>query len=888
MDWSRIEDRHKSLVRFLVRSGDNLSWAKIPAVLKLSIGVASAVFDQGSECQKIGIVFPRSFDAAFWVAAGFVLNMMEKDFLPAIEQLPPFSIGQKLFLDNQFVVQYDGELKINDQRFIWLRQGGPSTRLTLELRERLRLQPLKNTKKPLTKPRSIPPPPLHFLDQILGIKSYGNRSIFHNRAILVSVLKKAREFASDTFLCPSNRGKEESGNEASLIELFQWGGIDREGVSEPWHQHQVDVEPVLYVASDLSSVREHLRSHSHSTPLIILDGEDSFYRDLDALDEITDTGCPVIAVLEHAEKDSVKLLNNRSFRVWAWSEKEIGEIQTLMEKDIPGQEASFHQFQRALRNYARQIINDVECSNSPIQDAACKLETLSSELASNPEHVKAIQGELYGCLLSLCRLLCPVGYAGAEEWLRRISKHVQRIESELSRNVIWFSKTAHSVANELLIDLKRILCKEAEDEHGKPEVLQELISGSLGKTIAVILSDSNEIKFTAKYWREHLGSFSTANFCCPLTINSNVDYSRIIVCGWLGTQKMRDILDSCLAPEITILTFPFERAWLHSAMRRWKQTGISVLKKSEKMKFLKLGESEFPVEEEAQIIPETEEGKKSFDINEFELRLRFYRRKALAEKVAGGQDTVEARLIELSEDRFAFLTETHRIPVVTDFVTGKAGESDEIPRRKVSELKIGDHVIFREGSQGDLIREIADEGLKKAGKTHLREVAGLWKRVLRKFIEVQVPTIAEKMGIKDFGWEGSFWIAATFLKEKGCNRHPQTIRNWLTDDDLIGPRNERDLDMILQVTADSELDSRLEEVRRAIKEVRGAHIAASHFLVRRLLTILPQHLEAITSESLKIEVEGIGRAIVTQVNDIGAEVISVDSSKANRLLREEI
>jgi hypothetical protein len=739
----------------------------------------------------------------------------------------------------------------------------------------------------LTKPRSILPPPLHPLDRILEIKSYGNRSIFHNRAILVSVLKKAREFADHAFLRPSNGGQGTSGDEASLIELFQWGGIDREGVSGAWRPHQVDVEPVLYVASDLTSVREHFRSGSHSSPLIILDGEDSFQRDLDALDEITDAGCPVIAVLEQAEIESVKLLNDRSFRIWSWSNKEIREIHTLMEKGIPSHDAPFHQFQRALQNYAGQTINEVQCSSQVIQDAAHKLETLSLELSFGSENGRIVQGELYGCLLSLCRLLCPVRYAGAEEWLQKMLKHIQRIEGDLSRNVIWFSKTAYSVANELINDLKKILSIEGGDERGKPEVFREVISGSTGNTIVVIVSSSNEIDFTRNYWKEHLGSFSNVHFCCPLTVNSHIDYSRIIVCGWLGSQKMRSILDSYLAPEITILTFPFERAWFHSAVRRWRQTGISVLNKSEKMKLLKLGESEIPAEEDVEERPEMEEGKKSFDINEFELRLRFYRRNALAERVSGGEDTVKARLVEFSEDRFAFLTETHRIPVVTDFFTGKAGESDEIPRRRVSELKIGDHVIFREGSQGDLIREMADEGLKKAGKTHLREVTGLWKKALRKFIENQVPTIAENLGIKDFGWEGSFWIAATFLKEKGCNRHPQTIRNWLTDEDLIGPRNERDLDMILQVTADGELDSRLEEVRRAIKEVRGAHIAASHFLVKKLLALLPQHLESINSGSLKIEVE-VGRVLVLQVDDIESEAITVDISKANRLLREEI
>jgi hypothetical protein len=893
MDWaqviSKIENRHKSLSRLCVKSKDGLLLSKIPSILTFSVGIASAIFEDNSKYRKLVLVFPRSFDSAFWIAVGFVLTMMEEDFLPSIEQLPPFLRGQRLLLDNRFVVEYDCEEIIGNQRFIWLRQGGPSTRLTMPLRERLRLQPV-TTQKPLTKPRSIQPPSLHPLDHLLQIQSYGNRSIFRNRAILVSVLKQAREFASNTFVGASKGNQQESAEIVSLTDLFQWGAIDREGVSEPWHQHQVDAEPVLYVAFDLSSVRENLRSCSHSSPLIILDGGGSFGHDLDALDEIVDTGHPVIAIMEQAEKEDVKLLYDRSFKVWVWSEKNVQEIHRVKEQEnITAQNSPFFHFQRALHNYGEQKISAVQCTTPLIQEVASKLETLGPELNSGLEDTRIIEMELYGCLLSLSRLLRPIGHSGATGWSKKIEKRIERIESEVIRNAIWLSKTSVTIINELITDLKRILSLNSVGENGKPEVLRELISGSSTKTTAVIVSDTDEVKFTEDYYRNHPGGFSSVHFCCPLTVKTNINYSRLIVCGWLGMQKMRRLLDNCFAPEVIVMTFPFEQVWLRSAMRRWKSSRVSVLKQSEKAKLLKFDTAEVPPDEKEEEGLKELEDKKVFDIGEFEHRLRVYRRKAFAEIAAGGEETVQGRLVELSDNRFAFLTETHRIPVVTDFYTGRADESEEIPLKIVSELRIGDRVIFREGSQSDLIREIADQGLSKAGRVHLREVAGLWKHALRRFIKVAIPVILEKIDAKykDIGLKDSLWIIAALLKEKGCNRHPQTIRNWLTDEHLIGPRSDRDLDLVLHVTGDNELKSRLEEVRRAIKEVRGAHKEASHYLVRKLLASLPQHLEHAGTESIKIEVEGFGRAIVIQVNDIAEEPINVASSKVNRLLREE-
>ena len=79
------------------------------------------------------------------------------------------------------------------------------------------------------------------------------------------------------------------------------------------------------------------------------------------------------------------------------------------------------------------------------------------------------------------------------------------------------------------------------------------------------------------------------------------------------------------------------------------------------------------------------------------------------------------------------LTETHRVRVVTHFVQGHGSDTDDVPAKTVDQLKPGDFVVFRTGTEGDIIRGYADLWLKKQRMGHMRDVAGLWRKALQEF-----------------------------------------------------------------------------------------------------------------------------------------------------------
>lgn len=881
---SEINQRHEYLFRLFVHSKNISTASKIPRILRISSALAADMAGGQTEHQRLAFLFPREFDSAVWIAVGAALGVIKSDFSGVIENLLPFSKGQKLLLDNKIIVEYDGNKTIQGQTFIWLKFGHQAWH-SLPINHKLRLQAV-DTKKPLSKPKSISTPSFSALDNLLNIQSFGNRKIFYNRIILVSLMGQTRNFSRDIFVSSSEKVEPDP-----LKDLFQWGSIDIEGNIEPWSSHQVEAEPVIAVASNLSGVREYFQSEHHVNPLIILDGSSSFLNNLDSLDDVLKTGCPVVSVMEQGEDEGIRLLSERSFKAWVWSKNEIRSL------ELPNSEAHYYKkdspfasFQRSIRNYAKRKIELVTCDDSLIQTTAEKLNTLTRKISHEKPDINTLKGMLYGCLLPMARLVRPVEYSGGTEWKEKIEKRFQRVESELSRNKLWLTEKEYLFINELSSDLRKIFSRYGLLEKGKVKVLQELILAHTGGNIAVIIDNVEEKLIAENYWKSHLGNINSVYFCGPNTINAEIDYKCMIICGWLRTDKMRLLYDSCLAPEIMILVYPFENTWLQSVMNKWKRNMIHGLHISEKAKLLNLDSADLPEDDlNDEYEQEPVDPDKDFDILEFELQLRLQRRTAFVNAVSSGEVTTEAIHLELSEDRFAFLTKSFKVAVVNDLLSGKATEADEIPRKTVTELKTGDYVIFREGAESDLIREIADRGLEKAGKKNLLKVAGIWKQALRNFEKragrVVSDILRKKTGEYYQGDASS--VVAYILKEKGCNRHPQTIRNWLTNDDLIGPRSDKDLQIIADTTGDTELKSRLQDIRLAIKEVRGAHLQASRFLARKLIKFLPGYLKNITTQTMTVEIEGIGNAVVAQVEYVAEEPATISTAKVNRLLMEE-
>jgi len=830
---SDIEYRHPFLTRLHVCGVEDYS-SSLPAVIQTSIGIADGLLAGEADFKRLAMIFPLLLDSPEWIAVGCSLAAIKKDFQPAVENLASFSPGQKLLLDGKYVVEYIKEETLHGTQLLWMKtsakskagQRSPDTKKGFRIDQRLRFQPV-DSKRKLTPVENIAPQSNHILDQLLGISSFGNRSIFTNKIVLVSRLTRVRQFAEKTYIV-SRTPQVQS---VPLRDLFQWGGITIEGELGQWGTKQIDAEPVLAIAPDLFALREYLSNSNcqSSDVLIILDSSLPFANDLQILDEILDEGYSVFAIMENRSLDDLKHLEDRDFRSWEWSGSELKQFESIENIDFSNQQLPFHPFHRTVRNYSTRKIKETVCACPDLDDAAEKLQTFSKQCHSDDPELRLIERRFYHCLLNPSRLLRPFGFEDGVDRDKNLKILLEKTQSYIENREIWLGKDAITTAYEFIKKIEAII-ENPNSTSGKIDEFKRILQNSTQESqTALVLSDASEVPITESYWRTILCNRNDVRFVTPSGLDFEKDCDHLIICGWLGAGRMRELFDSCIAPYITVLMYPFEQNWFRLIMNRRRRQKRVELTAPQKASMLQIQTEDLPSIQEPKeeripvVAPETD-----FDIASFELRLHRYQPILHAQPSTSGEMTKEARFIAFSHNMVAFLRPNHKVPVVTDFIAGHADESTETPSRNVSQLKVGDYVIFREGSDSDLLRDLADRGLAKAGKSKHREIAGLWKRVLRRFV---------------FEHPDYFEGALIELWDEGLKCTETTIRRWLNDEHLIGPRNDQDIEIIARVSSDQELQEQLDYVRRAIKEVRGAHQQAAYFLAQKLIAQLPSLLK---------------------------------------------
>ncbi len=863
-----VKQRHPFLRQLKVCGLEHFS-SPLPEALQASFDIAENLRCEESDFKHLAMVFPLLLDCPEWIAVGCSLAAIKKAFQPAIENLAPFSPGQKLLLDGKYVVEYVKEEELNGTQFLWMKTSAKSkagqkpsdTRKGFPIDQRLRFQPA-DTKRKLTPIENIVSQSDHALDRLLDISSFGNRSIFTNKVVLVSRLTKVRQFAEKTHIVnPASPGQS-----VSLRDLFQWGGITIEGELEQWGHQQIDAEPVIGVTPDLITLREYLSNRQSSDVLIILDSSLPFANDLSALDEILDEGYPVFAVMENRHLDDLEHLEDREFISWAWSGPELKQFELVESVDLSNRQIPFRHFHRTVQNYSARQIEETVCDHSGLDSAAEKLQIFSKQCHSDDPELRIIERRFYRCLLNLSRLLRPFGVEDGAGRDKSLEDLLEQIQSDVKDKEIWLEKDAVDTAHEF-VDKIRLLLENPNSISDKITELKKVLQNTTQKNqSAIVLADASEVPIAESYWQDIFPNRNDVRFVTSSGLDFEQDYDHLIVCGWLGADQMRKLFDFCIAPSITVLMYPFEQKWFRSAVSRWRRQKRAELTPPQKAKMLQTENlPPIPDEDKPPVLPlETD-----FDIAEFELRLHTYRR--VLKPPTPGEATTEARPVDFSHDMYAYLRPNHRVPVVTDFITGHADESAEIPSRYVSQLKVGDYVIFREGSDSDLLRVLADRGLDRGGKGGHRKIAGLWKRALMRFV-------CEHSD----GFEG----ALIELWDEGLKPTEVTIRGWLNDEHRIGPRNEQDIEIIARVSNNQELQEQLDYVRRAIKEVRGAHHQAARFLAQKLIAQLPSFLKQGLDKSHTIEIEDIGQASVICVEYIHEEK-EVPVTEVNRLFMDD-
>ena len=116
----------------------------------------------------------------------------------------------------------------------------------------------------------------------------------------------------------------------------------------------------------------------------------------------------------------------------------------------------------------------------------------------------------------------------------------------------------------------------------------------------------------------------------------------------------------------------------------------------------------------------------------------------------------------------------------------------------------------------------------------------------------------------------------------------------MKSEELIIPQDSEDLKYIAEITGDSVLAEKMNEIINAGNYIKNAHIKAGRILSERLTESIAMNLSngnAIDPfniwKPIEIELNEVGVVKVLKIMDIGQEFIPIESSNSNKVLAEE-
>ena len=759
-----------------------------------------------------------------------------------------FSVGDRVKVKpDNLVYEYDGfwedfdrlKLKVLDEQ-AW--RGFP-------VEEILRLEPTLHFRPKGKGGPSFSTSEQSPLDRLLSLHSFGNKSLIKNTALVLMEQTAFERSVDSTVLAPSQTPAEKF---HKLSSFLPWGSIGQDGILKSKDSYQVEGEPLIAVTSAPEYLASACSNADTATKMVFVDGAKRIAGNLQAFDDIAERQRMVI-LASPDEREYIDQLGNRNCAIWKMSPEEIliGEnsVDARARRSLVGATV------RAADIRRRGKISAVDCEDALLQRVAMSLGRVMEMIKDEEESSEAerVAGNLRGILLDFSECCFGIGDG--------TMSNLADAKSYFTENKKYLEEEIKTGIQEALDGLEQAV--ETGYGRNKAEILQDLLSKCNGKWIVTA-----RLTRTAECLREKLDPCNGFEVRRLAEINPESEYDGIIVPAWPNRWNFAKLISMALAPDIRVLTYPFEKELVLDHKKYEERHSRSNLMDVEKRSsILGIKPSYFPgaLKTDEEETPRREMQIEVSSFFNFENRIR-RRPRSQSTEIAEHKDTREAQAVYFFGECYALLTEWIQLPVLNEFVYKNGEEKPKLLQKNPSQLLPGDFVLFRAGGDKEFIRLVAEEILGEEQYRRTRETAELWKRALRVLGDGPEAVRAE-------------------LAKHGLNRSLATIGFWLRNPDLIAPQKHSDLEVIADAAGDTQLISKKDEAKQAIDTVRQAHRSAGRELTRLILSGLESgQLKELLDEQPVLQDFGYGEAWIVQVEFIESTLEMHHAGKVNRLL----
>lgn len=777
------------------------------------------------------------------------LVRLQHDFPSLVEHYArtALSPGQRVKVKpSDYVYEYEG-LWEDFPGFFRLKLLGEDAWRSFPLVDVLRLEPTDRVRPKGTGSSDLGTFERSPLDHLLDLTTCGNNSVIRNAVLVHMARTQFARIADAIILAPSHARRF-----ARLSRFLPWGSIAHDGALKPNDPYQVVGEPLVAATSVPEDLALASLAADVATKVLLVDGARRLARDLQAFDDITNRQRMVV-LASPEESEELDLLRDRGCPIWHMSAGEvlIGEASAGKRTRASLVGATI----RAADVRRRSKVSTVDCRDDVLEAAAASLERVAEMIGDSEEafEVEEVVARLFRVLFECSECCFGVGEGTAGD-LRAAREH-------MARHARWLEPAVAEKLRDAIDGLECAIARGSGQQ--KADAFLRILTEHDGQWAVAARSPR-----TAELLREGLDTLGADLPVLPVSaISPDHEYGGILVPAWPNDQRFTRLKNLSVTPEIRVLTYPFESKWVlrHQAREhaRVRSNRMETEKRSSILgiepRFLSgLNGAESEVEETpAKEIP--------LDLPVFRIEVRVAQRRITHPPVAAsGEDSREAQLVQFFGGCYALLTEWAELPVLNELIDTSKGDKARLVSATASRLSTGDFVLFRAGGDKEFIRLIAEEIVGTEEYRRIRDVAERWKSALR------------RLG-------GSPATVQRRLADHGLDRTPATVAGWLYNPDRIGPGDYNDLEAIAIAAADKELLSILHEVKEAIRQIRGAHLAAGMRLTKLILGELHGRLNELGDQPTLLDLD-YGQAWIVQIESVEAKRLKYPASQVNRLL----
>jgi uncharacterized membrane protein YkvA (DUF1232 family) len=799
---------------------------------------------------------PTPFLLGYLSALGEILSHDKADQIEHI-----FTVGQKVIVDNNAIAEFAGYREEKGRKMFGLTQypmkGGQCNPCTFywpitDLSRIASADESRIIRGQLRHDLTSSDIPLPALDYFFRDGNDSLLSTVENRIITVMPVAMANEMAKRFTLFGH-----------SLKDTIPMGHLTVDGTIKSWSNRFGKQEPILVFISDLDDACACAEENPSKWNKLIIEAQGRNAEKTASLYRLRQFNIHSIIISTETISEKVDLVDEENFCLWEWQRDDFTALSwDARKKDHAG---PILKYEERLRSLPSSSINARKIS-FPLADKTFEAANLVRSLVYKRGEDRLAELDeivllVFSIVSHLLRSASP---------FNKNTPSASSIEANLSKlfNILkksrYLSESECEVINysgKLLQDFFETL----KQENPKAILAKEILTDH--KEYVIICPDAR-LRPDLEWAYKDTGTQVITGFSEALA-----DYKGAIIPGWFRKDRLGKLLVPPVTQDLCLLLYEIEQSWFEGFLNERQRNRQKRSTRNYRSKL-------FP-KIEGWVKPDL----KSITRGRKDEKMRFkeyeaihrdilgnYRQQAYRRaKSGGGEEEVSAYLVLFEGGAYSFLTEFYQANVVTHLLEASINEmadKADIKLESVKNLNVGDALLFRRGTESDVIRAAADKVLPEG----TRSTALLWRKALINY------AVSKELTSEEL-WQ--------YLNDAGCPLKPETIRGWLFNDYMIAPKaHKRDVQIISEVTGDEAISNNLDKILSAISEVRSAHLKVSNLIAKNILNRAVTILKEEDNQASMVEIES--NVVLVRVNDIDAQQTMVRSSIANRLIEGDL